>query len=99
MWVLLALTAAVAITVGVGYSSFVRSEWLPALLLWASAVFMLATWLGAARRLIDVGPALVIDNDGLTDRSGLSSVGFVPWADVTGPISSILATAAISSCG
>ncbi len=36
----------------------------------------------AWRRLRDQRPGLTLTRDGLTDRSNITSVGFVPWSDV-----------------
>ena len=38
----------------------------------------------AIRKLFDSSPGLVLDEHGLTDNSSAFSVGFIPWADITG---------------
>ncbi|MGE0797841.1 MAG: STM3941 family protein [Lautropia sp.] len=49
---------------------------------WLSIIFggLCAFW--AIRRLRDKRPGLVIAPEGLTDRSNITSVGFIPWSDI-----------------
>ncbi|MFD0793548.1 STM3941 family protein [Mucilaginibacter litoreus] len=35
-------------------------------------------------KILEAGPGLMIDADGITDNSSVFAVGFVPWEDVTG---------------
>jgi len=39
--------------------------------------------LSGIKKLSDTKPGVIIDETGLTDNSGMLSVGFIPWADVT----------------
>lgn len=49
---------------------------------WLSIIFggLCALW--AIWRLRDKRPGLVIAPEGLTDRSNITSVGFIPWSDI-----------------
>ena len=49
---------------------------------WLSILFGGLCTFKAFQRLRDKRPGLVIGQDGLTDRSNITSVGFVPWSDI-----------------
>lgn len=50
----------------------------------AAISFFSACGLFALYRLLWRKPAIRIDSDGLTDNASASSVGFIPWSDITG---------------
>ena len=45
-------------------------------------VFFLAIFAWALIRVLSRAPALVVDERGLTDRSNIFAVGFVPWTNI-----------------
>lgn len=70
--------------VGDGPSLFQgRSRPLVVVLGWASVVVFGLALVFLVRRLFDPKPALVLDAQGLVDRSSASAVGRVDWAEVT----------------
>lgn len=50
----------------------------------ASMVFGGLAIFGLVRKLLDPSPGLVLDERGLTDNSTASSVGFIPWSEISG---------------
>lgn len=49
----------------------------------AGVIFFGATGIYGIRKMFDSSVGLIIDENGITDRSNATSVGFIPWADIT----------------
>jgi hypothetical protein len=50
----------------------------------AGLLFFGAIAVLSGRKLFDRAPGLIVDENGITDRSNATSVGFIDWNDVTG---------------
>src|SRR6478735_3332056 len=63
---------------------FRRSPTLITIIGYLSIVFFGIGALFIVNKLFDTRPGFVIDANGIVDNSSMFSVGFIPWADITG---------------
>lgn len=64
--------------------SFIKSPALVHLAGLACMVFFGLCMIAGLTKLLDASPALILDNEGLTNNSGILRGGLIPWSEITG---------------